>query len=68
MLHKYSPPLYLSDLYSQVKSVEGEQSAILAFNAGAQNAHVGRAKMKGLIEYMNDSRSYIRKMTCDILE
>ncbi len=30
------------DLYNPVKSLEGEQSAILAFYAGAQNAHVSQ--------------------------
>ncbi len=42
MLNKYSPSLYLGDLQSPVKSLEGEQSAIVAFYAGAQNAHVGQ--------------------------
>ncbi len=32
------------DLLSPVKSLESEQSAVLAFYAGAQNAHVGQIK------------------------
>ncbi len=40
MLHKYSPSLHLDDLHCPVKSLEGEQSAVLAFYAGAQDAHV----------------------------
>ncbi len=35
LLHKYSPSLHLGDLLSQVKSLEGEQSAVLAFYAPA---------------------------------
>ncbi len=47
-LHEYNPSLHLGDLWSQVKSLEGEQSAVLAFYAGVQNAHVGQAeKRKG---------------------
>ncbi len=40
-LLKYSPPLHLGDLLSPVKSLEGEQSVVLAFYAGAQNVLVG---------------------------
>ncbi len=42
LLYKYSPSLHLGDLLNLVKSREGEQSAILAFYVGAQNAHVGQ--------------------------
>ncbi len=42
LLHKYSPSLHLGDLQSPVKLLEDEQSVVLAFYAGAQNAHVGQ--------------------------
>ncbi len=42
LIHKYSPSLHLDDLNSPVKSLEGEKSTVLAFYAGAQNAHVGQ--------------------------
>ncbi len=32
----------MGDLFSPVKSLEGEQSAVLACYAGAQDAHVGQ--------------------------
>ncbi len=34
----------LGRFISPVKSLEGEQSAVLAFYAGAQNAHVGQTE------------------------
>ncbi len=34
----------MGDLLNPVNSLEGEPSAILAFYAGAQHAHIGRAK------------------------
>ncbi len=49
MLRKCSPLLHLGYLLSPFKSVEGEQSAVLACNAGAQNAHVGRAMNADLL-------------------
>ncbi len=36
LLHKYSPSLHLGDLYNPFKSLEGEQSAVLAFYVRAQ--------------------------------
>ncbi len=42
LFHKRSPSLHLGDLLSPFKSLEGEQYAVLAFYAGAQNAHVGQ--------------------------
>ncbi len=44
MLQLYGPSLHLGDLLSPVKSLEGEQSAVLEFYAGALNAHVGQIK------------------------
>ncbi len=32
---KFSPPLHVGNLLSPVKSLEGEQSVVLAFNAEA---------------------------------
>ncbi len=42
LLHKCSPSLHLDDLYCPVQSLEGEQSMVLAFYAGAQSAHVSQ--------------------------
>ncbi len=53
LLHKWSPSLNLGDLLSPVKSLEGEQSAFLAFYAGVQNAHVAhiwRPREKTIID------------------
>ncbi len=42
MHRKCSPSLHLGDLLSQVKSLEGEQSAVYAFYTGAQDAQFGQ--------------------------
>ncbi len=47
-LHKYSPPLHLEDLNNPVKSLEGEQSAVLAFYDGAQYQTLGSRGNKDL--------------------
>ncbi len=46
LLNKCSACLHLGDSLSPVKSMEGEQSAVLAFYAGAQDAHARLMNMK----------------------
>ncbi len=37
LIHKYRPSLHLDDLACPFKSMEGEQSAVLAFDKGGSN-------------------------------
>ncbi len=47
LLYKYSPSLHFGDLQSPAKSLEGEQSTVLAFYTGVQHAHVGVVFLAG---------------------
>ncbi len=42
LLHKCSPSPHISIYWIQFKLLEDEQSALIAFYAGAQTAHVGQ--------------------------